>query len=1051
MKKLKRFVLYIAFVICSGAAFAQGSLPPGAEEGIFTIRYADFSMDVNTVVANDSVYMPFVDFLSMMKVYFDISDINRISGYLINRDSSFNLNTVDNTYLDISGATHSIGPKDVIRYGSDVYVLPSLIEGMFKIEIAVRKKNLRIIIRSRYKFPLVLESEREQRYFAANFGKTKSEDDLPLLYDREWKWIDGGMLNYAVASSQTKDYQSINGAANLGFQVLGGELTYSFNSNYSVQTKQMSKSENYRWRYSFNENDYISQFIYGSVSNTPQRGISVPGMINKSRNLRGVQVSNEATRMPTAFSSIVIQDKIDPDWQVELYVNDRLYSQMRSDNLGYYRFDLPINYGNTNVDVKIYGPHGELFTKREMISVPSEFLAPGDVRYMLTGGEDLMTGGYLGSAMVSLGVTSWFTNSISFDKEYHARGYSLVDNSSFRLFNSLILNTSVEPEYFYRAGFRILTNEAGTYDIVYGLDEGRSGGYGEKAHSLNLTAGLPRMFGLPFNMTLRANRVQTSSLATTDGTTGLIINWGQFNIATNYQLQYYENKKTNWNTLRQLVSEQIGYSWMSKPKWLSWLGYTRFSAGTSYDFYLKELGAVSLSASQEIAKMINLNGTYQYMPREKTYSFHIGASWNTSAFRMNSNMSGAQQSDNSYTQDLAGTVKYDSNRGKMFFTNSGSYNSSSSGGASVRFFLDKNANGYFDDGDTEINDGSVYVSGATIERDKSGPIRILNLLPGGRYNLYVKQNGFKNPIIAAKITKFAFVADPNSMKQIDIPCYITGIIEGNVLKLDTNNTLSGQSGVKIHFVNKKDSTVSYTVPVFSDGSYFKTGVVPGEYVAYVDTLQLAILNSVSNTGYVDLVIKETEEGDVVSNLNFEIAGKTARMGQYASAAKGAGIPKDEEKQKVQDNPDATRYTVPDSALVPQPTPEPVATEEVAEVPQKKAKATYPGNRTIQFTGTKAASLSKDAIKYLDQLAEYLKSNPNARMKITGFTDNFGTKESNLEVSIKRAENVAKYLAKKGIEKTRLLYAGSGALFPVADNAKPEGREKNRRVEIELIK
>lgn len=1038
--------------MCCCGAYSQTQLPAGAEEGIFSIKYSEFSMDVNTVVVGDSVYLPFVDFLSMMKVYFDVTDINRISGYLFNRDSSFFLNTAELSYLDIGGATHSIGQKDFIRYGSDVFVLPSVLQDIFKIDIVVRKKSLRVLVRSsRYKFPLLLESEREQKYFSANFDKFKSEEELPVLYDREWKWIDGGMLNYGIASTQTKDYQYLSGVANLGFQVLGGELTYSLSSNYSMQTKQLSKSENYRWRYSFTENKYISQFIYGSVSNSAQRGISVPGMINKSRNLRGLQVSNEATQMPTSFSTIVIQDKIEPDWQVELYVNDRLYSQMRSDNLGYYRFDLPINYGNTNVDVKIYGPHGELFTKREMISVPSEFLSPGEVRYMLTGGEDIINGGYVGSAMVSLGVTSWFTNSVSFDKEYHARGYSLVDNSSFRLMNSLVLNTSVEPEVYYRAGLRVITDGAGTYDIVYGIDEARKGGLGDRTQSINLTAGLPRLFDMPFNITLRANRVETSTLATTDAAAGLNLNLAQFNISGNYRVQFYENKKTDWNMLRQLVDGQIGYSWMSKPKWLSWLGYTRFSVGSSYDFFTEEWGAITLNASQEIAKMINLNGSFQYMPHEKTYSFHIGVSWNTSAFRMNSNMAGAQRTENSYNQDLAGTVKYDSNRGKVFFTNSGSYNSSSSGGASVRFFLDKNSNGYFDNGDAEINDGSVYVSGATIERDKTGPIRILNLLPGGRYNLYVKPNGFKNQIIVAKVTKFAFIADPNSMKQIDIPCYITGVIEGNVLKLDSNNTLSGQSGVKIHFINKNDSTISYTVPVFSDGSYFKTGVVPGQYRAFVDTVQLAILNSVSNTGFVDLVIKESEEGDVVSNLNFEIAGKTVRAGMYASAAKNSGIGNGNEKTKAEDAPDAARYTVPDTALVPKPIAEPPAAEKTADATPKKTKAVYPGNKTIHFAGTKAAGLSKDAIKYLDQLAEYLKINPTARMKITGFTDNFGTKETNMAVSVKRAESVAKYLTKKGIEKTRLLYDGSGALYPVADNTTPEGREKNRRVEIELIK
>src|SRR2546422_11649754 len=58
--------------------------------------------------------------------------------------------------------------------------------------------------------------------------------------------------------------------------------------------------------------------------------------------------------------------------------------------------------------------------------------------------------------------------------------------------------------------------------------------------------------------------------------------------------------------------------------------------------------------------------------------------------------------------------------------------------------------------------------------------------------------------------------------------------------------------------------------------------------------------------------------------------------------------------------------------------------------------------------------------------------------------------TNWELSAARAINIARYLQKQGVDPANLSSAAFGEFKPVADNATPEGRAKNRRIEIVLV-
>ena len=87
---------------------------------------------------------------------------------------------------------------------------------------------------------------------------------------------------------------------------------------------------------------------------------------------------------------------------------------------------------------------------------------------------------------------------------------------------------------------------------------------------------------------------------------------------------------------------------------------------------------------------------------------------------------------------------------------------------------------------------------------------------------------------------------------------------------------------------------------------------------------------------------------------------------------------------------------------------------------------------------------------LNSAAATLKLNKNLKVEVAGYTDSSGSATHNLGLSDRRANTVKDYLIKLGIDPERLDARGYGEADPIADNATPEGRDRNRRVELHIL-
>ena len=106
---------------------------------------------------------------------------------------------------------------------------------------------------------------------------------------------------------------------------------------------------------------------------------------------------------------------------------------------------------------------------------------------------------------------------------------------------------------------------------------------------------------------------------------------------------------------------------------------------------------------------------------------------------------------------------------------------------------------------------------------------------------------------------------------------------------------------------------------------------------------------------------------------------------------------------------------------------------------------------VQFQTGKAEILP-DSFGLLDEVAKVLVDNPQIQLlQVEGHTDSTGSANINRKLSQQRAESVLNYLSSKGVKKARMTPKGFGPDRPLAGNEDEVGREKNRRVEFNIIK
>ncbi|OIQ45471.1 MAG: hypothetical protein BM565_12880 [Gammaproteobacteria bacterium MedPE] len=113
----------------------------------------------------------------------------------------------------------------------------------------------------------------------------------------------------------------------------------------------------------------------------------------------------------------------------------------------------------------------------------------------------------------------------------------------------------------------------------------------------------------------------------------------------------------------------------------------------------------------------------------------------------------------------------------------------------------------------------------------------------------------------------------------------------------------------------------------------------------------------------------------------------------------------------------------------------------------KIRLIMPGNITFK---TGKYDISPNFYNTLDGVARVLAKFEDTRLMVAGHADSTGSASRNQTLSANRAQAVAGYLQQRGINAARLMSRGYGSQSPIASNETAQGRQANRRVELDII-
>ena len=825
---------------------------------------------ISAIYEQDQFYLSVSELFSPLQIDLNVDSGNLVlsGNYLGKGQYTINLNTRRARFLD---REIDLTIDDFIISDLGFYLLPEVFYELFEMEFIIDFSNLSVALISPDTMPVVSQRERErQRERMMRTRRELMREYYPLRFDRKQQVFNAGFLDYNLTANYNRTGNNFLYTTSVGSELFGGDLQGTLFGSYS-QTATSLRSSGLRWRYGIRDNEWISTLTAGQSSS---QGLAPAAYT-------GIRVTNEPIEPRFLYGETAFTGSVEPNSEVELYRNNALVDYVMADETGQYRFTVPITYGSSNYNIRVFSHTGEMTQRDARLQVPFNFLPPGEVTYYVDAGrlDNPISGstdrGFMSNLNVNAGITNRLTASggMEYFEDFHDGLPTFKTGISSRIFTNYLLSLEAANDAFYRASASVIYPNNASINIDYTNYNVQGGIYNPSRNLSSVRANVFTPFeigSLPLFFRWSVTNEQRETAAVTRYRVDLNTRLGRANIRLGYR------------------DSQVGpLSFQSTP-------VARLSTSTTYNF----------SRSREIPRALRgvfLRGQMNFIPAqdriediELQFSRNITQNgriqiaggrnfiggfnllrftftFDFNAFRTNTSVRSTRNST-TLTQSARGSVGYDSHHNKFLYTNRQQVGRS---GVAVRLFVDNNSSGVYEKGDDLIADNAIRIDRAGGTRfSKDGISYISQLQPYRQYNLTINKGAISNPLLVPNLEQFSIVTDPNQYKLIDIPFYMSGIFDGMVYRINPDGTKSGLGGLRLYLqqVHPPEGTQRYSgeLRTFSDGSFYAYEIPPGDYTLEVDPSQLNFLNAESDPGKLEFTIRSLAEGDFVQGLKINL-------------------------------------------------------------------------------------------------------------------------------------------------------------------------------------
>lgn len=981
MKFIQKVALLVSLLFASILAWGQDVDSENQYESLDMSVTFDrtYRMTIPTLYkVPDVVMLPVAELFDFLKVPNKVSaDGQVIKGFFENESNSFEIDNLKK-YVRFKGQTYPITNDEVSMDIGILYLRTTVFKRAFGFDMAFNDRSLSILFTSPFELPLFkLMKQEKQRENLRISGSESAVYDTVLK--RDYHWFRGQMVDWSIASTQSNDGMSdtrmeLGGGA----EVLGGETNVWL--NYSTQYGIKRNQQQYYWRWADNNAKIVRQLQLGRIT--------TPSITSVLSPVDGFMITNALTTIRKALGNYTIANYTEPDWVVELYLNNQLISYTRADASGFYSFKVPIVYGSSNVVLRFYGPSGEIRSEQKVYNMPFNLLPKGEFEYRVSGGSLLdSVSARFGKAEFNYGLSRAITlgGGVEYLSSLAKHPEVPFVNLTFQPFSKLLMT----GEYAHNVRSKVTMNYSLPKNIIFDLTYSRYEP-GQEAIIYNYLEERSASLSIPMRFRNLTSSVRTS-------------------IRQNvYEDFTYSSGELMWtNNYKNYSMIFTNYANASAANALNMYGNLTLATklrremnirtSAQYNYLFKQL--ISLRFEMDRKLFANGHGAIKLENNFLTNSQSVSLTFRYELPYMTSNASvSATNSRIQMSEGASGSFAFNSG-GKYVHTDK--RNAVGRSGISVVPFIDMNFNGVKDAKEPYSKGLKVRCSGGQVmQRNQDSIIRIVGLEPFVDYSLTLDESGFDNVSLRLNSKSMKVTTDPNQFKMILLPVQPMAEIFGLV----ADESGKGIGRIIVRVTDKAGKLVA-KVMTESDGYFNYIGFKPGDYQVFVDSLQLDILKFQANS--VLTTVQENPDGDVVDAGTIELVKK--RLSQTENLV--------EVKPVLQ------------------------------ETIQEDTMALF----TILFDVDKT-TVKKKYLDPLKKLATYLNKPTHVQLgiDIQGHTDPDANARYNLYLSNKRAQAVKQVLVKDGVSSDRLKTSAFGKSSLL--NTSPNATEKalNRRVTFKQI-
>ena len=804
----------------------------------------NYTFEADVLISESNLlFVNIEDLFKSLKIK-SVPDINGFVGFIGNEDNPYKINFETKKIL-IKKKKIDIADGLIQQFGIK-YIDQNLLSKAFGLNFDFNPRSLSAKLTPNFELAFLKQLRIEKT--KNNISRLRKEAIVAdTIIPRKYHLFKFGALDWTVQSSQTTKTGNKNtnsASVSVGTELLFGAATFS--TAYSDQTKFNIEQLQYDWRWINNDNKIIKQAVLGKISSQNISQLKAP--------LVGVSINNSSNTIRKASGYFNITDTTEPNWKVELYMNEILIDFTEADATGLYIFKVPIVYGLVTLRLKFYGPLGEERSEERTRNTPYTLAAPKELIYNFTAGvvQDSIKSRFARTDF-NFGISRLL--SVSAGLEYLSSSLSNpfipFTQINFQPFSNMALNV----EYAYNQNLRGLLN----YNIIKNtfllIDYTQF-----PANTSNKLNEVNVQFSKPFKNKFFSG----STLFNFRQSNYELFSFNQVNLSfSGYYNQFQMNTSSfvNWASGNSAqMNSIIGASYRLRNKLM-------LNASTGYNITENKFNIFSITLQKSLRKL-NILALYSRDLLSNKNSFSVNAQYNL-PFARTGFSSSYNDNDFNFSENAQGSLMFGGDNTLVQTRNNSAIGK---GGILLHPFLDVNQNGTFDKDEKRVLLSSVNVPGAkAVISKKDKIIRILDLNAFVNYTIefsdtsldYISYN-FKNKI-------YQVMVDPNQYKRVFIPIIVVGEISGTVSLKKGKNT-EGQGRITLQIFDEKENKIAETLSEF-DGYYSYLGLNPGKYTVRVDPAQLKALNYQALPIAHEIVIRASEDGDIIDNLDFIIQSK----------------------------------------------------------------------------------------------------------------------------------------------------------------------------------